>query len=232
MRTPIAHWTHTVTVVLVLLYIGLAGHLHTTPVTVAPHAPRYFSSVLYEWLILGSVVAGIYNRPAFFVSALFHTISAWRVIGLGILAYVCGSIAIGVVAVSLHSTRLAHMHNTEAVRAMMPHTVPQVFAWLLVSLTAAITEELIFRGYLLQQFSAWTHRPVVAIVLSGLLFGAVHLYQGLAATLPIAAPRHALRRLRAQHAGRPARRHPRPHVAGFPCRPLGFLASALTQSAA
>jgi membrane protease YdiL (CAAX protease family) len=40
---------------------------------------------------------------------------------------------------------------------------------------------------LLRQLTAWTQRPFLAILLASLLFGSVHLYEGLGAILPLAA---------------------------------------------
>ena len=196
MRAPIAHWTHTLAVLLVLTGIAVSGHLRAVS-PVVPSTPgasgyggasRYLSSVIYEWLLLGSVIAGIYNRRAFFSSALFQqATSLARSFGFGLLAYVLGLAAILCVAVPLHFTRVGAMHNRAIVHAMMPQTSSELLLWLLVSFTAGICEEFIFRGYLLQQLTAWTQRPVLAIVVGGLLFGAIHLYEGLAAILPIAA---------------------------------------------
>jgi membrane protease YdiL (CAAX protease family) len=70
---------------------------------------------------------------------------------------------------------------------MAPRTVAEFVAWFGVSLTAGLCEELIFRGYLLQQLTAWTRRPVTSIFLAALLFGSVHLYEGVGAILPLAA---------------------------------------------
>ena len=70
---------------------------------------------------------------------------------------------------------------------MLPHTAVEFLMWFFVSLTAGICEELIFRGYLLQQLTAWTKRPIAAIVLAGALFGCIHLYEGIAAIAPLAA---------------------------------------------
>ena len=190
MRTPIAHWTHTLAVLLVLTGIGISGHLRAaSPILPgAPGASRFLSSVTYEWLLLGSVIAGVYNRRAFFSSALFQgAISVSRTLGVGVFAYVLGLAATLLVAVPMHLMHLDRMYNRAFVRTMMPQDLSQLWLWLLISITAGICEEFIFRGYLLQQLTAWTQRPVLAIVLGGLIFGAIHLYEGLAAILPIAA---------------------------------------------
>ena len=51
--------------------------------------------------------------------------------------------------------------------------------FLLLALTAGICEEMIFRGYLQRQFTAWTGSTAAGIVLQGIVFGAAHAYQGL-----------------------------------------------------
>jgi uncharacterized protein len=46
------------------------------------------------------------------------------------------------------------------VRAGMPQTWFEMIAWVLLSLTGGFCEEVIFRGYLQRQFSAFTHSLV------------------------------------------------------------------------
>jgi uncharacterized protein len=48
----------------------------------------------------------------------------------------------------------------------------------MVSVAAGIGEEIIFRGYLQQQFHAATRSLSAAVLLQGLLFGLIHTYQG------------------------------------------------------
>ena len=50
--------------------------------------------------------------------------------------------------------------------------------YLLLTLTAGICEELIFRGYLYKHFAAITGSLLAGLVLQGILFGAAHGYQG------------------------------------------------------
>jgi membrane protease YdiL (CAAX protease family) len=55
-----------------------------------------------------------------------------------------------------------------------------------VSVAAGIGEEIIFRGYLQQQFRAATGSMAVAVVLQGCMFGLIHTYQGWKQVLVIA----------------------------------------------
>lgn len=187
---PIAHWTHTVALSVVLLLTTLAGRMRSlVPIEHAqPHLARYLSSMLVEWLLLGSVIAGIYHRGPFLLQALrsrAHSV-ATTLLG-GIPVYIVGLMAIAAVGLSLLKTPLHNKTNEAVVLALLPHGPLEYLGWLGLSLTAGITEELIFRGYLLQQLTAWTRRPYLSIVLAALLFGSVHLYEGLGAILPLAA---------------------------------------------
>ena len=186
---PIAHWTHTVALVLFLLLSAMFAHQRAA--TANPSASpltRYVSTLTLEWLLLGSVIAGVYDRRAFLLNAFAHRERSWgESLGLGVAVYCTGLITIALIASALYYTPLFHRRNEEVILAMLPHTPYQFFLWFLVSLTAGICEEVIFRGYLLQQLTAWTRRPILSIVAGGALFGCLHLYEGLGAILPLAA---------------------------------------------
>jgi membrane protease YdiL (CAAX protease family) len=68
------------------------------------------------------------------------------------------------------------------VAAISPRTASELLAFFGVSLTAGFCEELLFRGFLI-----WMLQPLVglwlAALLSALLFGAAHAYQGLAGVI-------------------------------------------------
>jgi len=44
--------------------------------------------------------------------------------------------------------------------------------------SAGFEEELLFRGYLSQQFGAWTGSRAIAIILQGIVFGLAHGFYG------------------------------------------------------
>ncbi len=48
-----------------------------------------------------------------------------------------------------------------------------------LSITAGVCEETIFRGYLQQQFIAWTKSVPAGVIFSAIIFGLGHIYQGL-----------------------------------------------------
>ena len=51
-----------------------------------------------------------------------------------------------------------------------------LFTLLVVAVVPAIGEELLFRGYLQQSFSKWLSNPHVAIIVTAVLFSAIHLH--------------------------------------------------------
>ena len=66
--------------------------------------------------------------------------------------------------------------NTQAAGMVYPSGPPQVALWIPNAILAGIAEETVFRGYLMKQFSAWTHSAPVGLVLQALLFGICHGY--------------------------------------------------------
>ena len=187
---PIAHWSHTLALVFILVIFAFFGHARSTSTAIdaTPKIMRYGTSILLEWLLLGSVIAGIYHRRTFFLAAFrSRENSNGTVAALGLLVYFLGFGAVIIVGGLLYFTPLFHKHNEAVVLAMLPHTPLDFLMWFGVSLTAGICEEITFRGYLLQQLNAWTRRPILSIIIAGLLFGSVHLYEGLGAILPLAA---------------------------------------------
>jgi membrane protease YdiL (CAAX protease family) len=186
--TPIAHWTHTLAILLFLLLSAtLTAHHAASIAQAAPHLVRYATPLALAWLLLGAVIAGIFHRREFFTASILNrTFPFATSLGLGALVYAVGFVAMGIAALSLYRTPLFHKHNEAVVLAMLPHTPLEFAVWFFVALTAGICEELIFRGYLLQQLTAWTQRPIAAILLAGILFGSLHAYEGLAAIIPLA----------------------------------------------
>ncbi|QOY87215.1 CPBP family intramembrane glutamic endopeptidase [Paludibaculum fermentans] len=77
-------------------------------------------------------------------------------------------------------------HSTSISR-LMPQGATESTLWVLLSISAGISEELVFRGYFQRQFLAWTGRVSVAVLLQVMLFGIAHGYQGVQNCLAIAA---------------------------------------------
>ena len=75
--------------------------------------------------------------------------------------------------------------HTVSVSRLMPQGVTESTFWVLLSISAGISEELVFRGYFQRQFLAWTGRVSVAVLLQVMVFGLAHGYQGVQSCLAI-----------------------------------------------
>jgi membrane protease YdiL (CAAX protease family) len=65
---------------------------------------------------------------------------------------------------------------SRVVQRFLPHGAVEIGAWIALSITAGIAEELLFRGYLQRR---------VGVIAQGVIFGVLHGYQGLRAALVI-----------------------------------------------
>ncbi|THG89220.1 hypothetical protein AJ85_19105 [Alkalihalobacillus alcalophilus ATCC 27647 = CGMCC 1.3604] len=82
-------------------------------------------------------------------------------------------------------TKIAESLADESIQFLLPSTFGERVLFLLVAVTAGVCEEIIFRGVMLYYFSHFPIEvPIIFIgVISSLLFGIVHLYQGLKGVL-------------------------------------------------
>ncbi|UWZ84015.1 CPBP family intramembrane glutamic endopeptidase [Occallatibacter riparius] len=73
----------------------------------------------------------------------------------------------------------AQEKTVHTLTALAPSNMSEIAAWILLCAMAALTEEIVFRGYLQRQFTAWGRGAVaVGVVFSAILFGCAHGYQG------------------------------------------------------
>ena len=61
---------------------------------------------------------------------------------------------------------------------LLPKTISESIAWIVVSLAAGFCEELVYRGYLQRQLWSLTKSLPLALVLQAIIFACGHLYQG------------------------------------------------------
>ena len=76
--------------------------------------------------------------------------------------------------------------HAASISPLVPHGIAEGVLWVLLSITAGISEELVFRGYLQRQLTAFTGRTSLALLLQVTVFGIAHGYQGVQACLVIA----------------------------------------------
>ena len=67
----------------------------------------------------------------------------------------------------------------KAVVQLAPANGKEIAAWLALCMLVGVAEELVFRGYLQTQFTAWAKGAAAAgVVFSAMTFGAAHGYEG------------------------------------------------------
>lgn len=72
--------------------------------------------------------------------------------------------------------------ESTAANEFLPRTKKEFQWFILLSITAGICEELLFRGFLIWYFESLTN-TLLAVVLSSILFGLAHSYQGIVGVL-------------------------------------------------
>lgn len=136
----------------------------------------------WEWLLTGFVYLGIRRRTRLrdLIGGHWDTFDAFlRDVILAAAFWLVAVFVLGLCA------RLMHLDDgskVDTLRRQLGFLVPgntiELIVWFCLSITAGICEEIIFRGYLQQQFSAFTRSALAGIALSAIIFGASHGYEG------------------------------------------------------
>ncbi|HEX4605995.1 MAG TPA: CPBP family intramembrane glutamic endopeptidase [Candidatus Angelobacter sp.] len=80
--------------------------------------------------------------------------------------------------IDLHNLQKSKDDAVKMFALLAPHTYLEAGLFVLLSISAGLFEEIIFRGYLQRQLGALGQNAVIGIVGSGILFGLAHGYQG------------------------------------------------------
>lgn len=187
-QAPIASALHTVALVAFLAvwaYFGRERAIHLRAQTSPNHLLMYLPTLVMEWSVFGYIVWGVRKRG---ISLRELVGPRWskgkenlKDLGIAGIFEVVALIVLGLIA---HLLRVDP--QGPSVRFMMPVGALELIVWVLLSVTAGICEETIFRGYFQRQFIGWTGNTTVGILISAVLFGAGHIYQGWKQTIVIA----------------------------------------------
>jgi uncharacterized protein len=177
--TPVAPVWHTVVLLVVLIGLAAAQGLPklSNPAIQPNRLAIYIATMVYELLLLGYVwlaavlkyrvplrelIGGKWRRPLDFFKDVGVAFVFW----------------LAVIGLLLFARFALNFSGAAAARGMLPVTVPELTAFLTLATLAGFCEEIVFRGYLLRQFRAWTGNAGAGVVLQGILFGLAHGYQG------------------------------------------------------
>lgn len=134
----------------------------------------YFTVIALEWFAVGLIWFAL-KRRGFSVGDLisggWHSIgNFFRDVGLGV------GFMVVVIALQVPFQHIFKTGPDSNVANIIPRSLIELVAWLLLSATAGFCEELIFRGYLTRQFCAWTGSAALANILQAIAFGLSHGY--------------------------------------------------------
>jgi hypothetical protein len=191
---------HTLVLVAAIVLLSLAGAKELSG-RHAAHVNRmqtYAFTIASEAAMLGWVYLGLRLRKVPFRSILGKVSGGFRGMatdfGVALVFWLGSLFLLGTLNVmwQLTSASIEHrsllpngkpsaaqQHTLHTLTGLAPGSASEVVVWVLLCITAGFTEEVVFRGYLQRQFTAWGRGAVaVGVVFSALLFGFAHGYQG------------------------------------------------------
>ncbi|MBT9331695.1 CPBP family intramembrane glutamic endopeptidase [Paracidobacterium acidisoli] len=183
----IAPLWHTCLLVLLFIGISVSGALHATKPSAAQHRIiQYLITLGFEWIIAAIAWWGIRLRRTPITQLIGERrrgFEAWRDdIAAAAVFWIAASILLVLIGSLL---RLVHL--SAPAKTIAPQSLLEIILWIALSISAGICEEFVFRGYMLQQFTALTHRLWAGILISSILFGLSHGYEGAAGMIAITA---------------------------------------------
>ena len=191
----LAPWWHTALVVLLVAGISVSGarQLHDAGQQV-PLVPNYALSIAYEWALAGIAWWGLRLRNIPLRQLLGEARPGWRGwlgdFGAALLYWVVALMLLSLLAQALlyfSGSSVDPRKIGDVTQKLAPTTGLEMMLFLMLSISAGICEEFVFRGYLQQQFGRIGGRIAIGVVLSAIVFGSAHLYEGIAGVMLIAA---------------------------------------------
>ncbi|MGB6133936.1 MAG: CPBP family intramembrane glutamic endopeptidase [Acidobacteriaceae bacterium] len=186
--SAVAPWWHTALLIVLLVAGSFASAFHSRHADLAAHRSlRYAIGIGTEWCMFLVAWWGL----------RFRRISVARILGFrrGARAWaediaaagIFWIVSITILAVIRLILVLCHANlGAKTVLALAPHSAVELLVWIGLALSAGFCEEFVFRGYFLRQFSSPLHAVWLGVLVSSLLFGIAHGYQGIGGMLSIA----------------------------------------------
>jgi membrane protease YdiL (CAAX protease family) len=184
---------HTLGLMAIILCITIAGAFNASHGSGGDHSSAPASStrmigvflfmIGLEWLWVLSIYRGMKD----------YATSIWDFIGRKtfVLKQLGADVVFGALAFALIlacDKGVLSLFDAPGSNPILP-SLPQGFVaialWLCLSMSAGICEEIVFRGYLQRQLTAFTGNAGIAILAQAVIFGVGHAYEGVGAVLAI-----------------------------------------------
>lgn len=181
-RQLLAPLWHTAVVAFILLGSSLAGSRSVDALAHHSKLTEYVAAMAWQWLLTGFVYLGIRKRVTLreLIGGRWANLEAF-LLDLAIAAgfWLAAVVVLSAGGVLLHLDDAGKLDSMRRQLAfLVPETKLELFVWFCVSATAGFCEEIIFRGYLQRQLALLSRSMVGGVVLSAILFGASHGYEG------------------------------------------------------
>lgn len=168
---PARAFTVFLLVVLPVLAVAQARALRGIEPQQLPRLSLYASSAIMLWLLAIATI----------VTAAYSQFTA-RLIGLQSLQLdlflAWTSFALATATMLYAFGRYFGLQESPVLLHLLPQSVRERLSFIVLSITAGICEELVFRGFLIAALTVPLGSTALAVALSCALFGALHAYQG------------------------------------------------------
>ena len=202
---PVWHTALLIAAIIAISYLGFVRHVGPHGAVVVNRLRTYGTTAILELVLIGWVTFGVKLQGGRLRSLFGKASVSLKAIlvdfGVGILFWILSMMALASVAMVWISVEAAITHKpipiqtskngqptmptpaddraAKAVVQLAPTNGKEVACWLMLCMLVGVAEELVFRGYLQTQFTAWAKGAAAAgVVFSALIFGAAHGYEG------------------------------------------------------
>ena len=187
---PVASYIHTLIVVVIMVGVSFmsAKTMEARQQAPNPNGPfaQYVTTLAWLWLLALLCYLGMRARKFTLIDVIG---GRWKsfddfLIDIAIAGgfWLASALCLAGVKLALDHGKVTTLGNlpeaAKNIAPLIPHTPREIIFWILLSVTAGLCEEFVFRGYLQRQFTALTRNAAAGIALSALVFGMGHLYQG------------------------------------------------------
>lgn len=183
---------HTALLVFVMVAVAVTGAvLSTRGGTAVPNgaargsrvATEYVPILIVQWALLAYVCRVGRQRNAF-----GRLVAAGRVtparLGVDVAVAILGFVVVE--ATEWTSATFFGGSASPAVLRLLPSTALEHAVWVLVAVSVGICEEVVYRGYLQTQFTAFTRSAALGVAAQAVLFGVAHGEQGVTPAIRMA----------------------------------------------
>jgi len=168
-------------VLFILLGASLGGSRGVHPLS-GHKIRQYLWTMAWEWVLTAFVYVGVRKRMTLRELIGGRWGDAEDVLIDLVIASGFWIAAVAVLGAGAKALHLDQAGKFDSMRRqlgfLIPSTTLELAIWFCVSATAGICEEIIFRGYLQRQFAGITRSMAAGVLLSAVVFGAAHGYEG------------------------------------------------------